>query len=220
MLAAMGERSFVVTIAYIKTEPIQVAIFGLIFLGDVVTWPMMVAIVIATAGVVIMSTNPLAFLPASGEAAGAGPAASGRRCSASPRAPYSRSRRSASAAPSSAPECRITRSPRASLSRSASSEQAMLLSLYLALRQRSVLFAIVRAWKRSLFAGFAGAVASQFWSLAFALASAANVRTLALIEVLFAQVIARFAFGQRTSAREALGMVLVVAGVALLMLAQ
>ena len=63
MLAAMGERSFVVTIAYIKTEPIQVAIFGLIFLGDVVTWPMMVAIVIATAGVVIMSTNPLAFLP-------------------------------------------------------------------------------------------------------------------------------------------------------------
>src|ERR1700676_4842207 len=63
MLMAMGQRSFVVTIAYIKTEPIQVAIFGLIFLGDVVTWPMMVAIVIATAGVVIMSTNPLAFLP-------------------------------------------------------------------------------------------------------------------------------------------------------------
>src|SRR6202050_57938 len=32
MLAAMGERSFVVTIAYIKTEPIQVAVFGLLFL--------------------------------------------------------------------------------------------------------------------------------------------------------------------------------------------
>ena len=31
MLAAMGERSFVVTIAYIKTEPIQVAVFGLVF---------------------------------------------------------------------------------------------------------------------------------------------------------------------------------------------
>ena len=28
MLAAMGERSFVVVVAYIKTEPIQVAIFG------------------------------------------------------------------------------------------------------------------------------------------------------------------------------------------------
>src|SRR5262245_2263476 len=34
MLIAMGERSFVVAIAYIKTEPIQVALFGLILLGD------------------------------------------------------------------------------------------------------------------------------------------------------------------------------------------
>jgi len=58
MLAAMGERSFVVTIAYIKTEPIQVAVFGLIFLGDVVTWPMAIAIIVATAGVVVMSTKP------------------------------------------------------------------------------------------------------------------------------------------------------------------
>ena len=48
MLAAMGERSFVVTIAYIKTEPIQVAMFGLVFLGDRVTLPMMIAILIAT----------------------------------------------------------------------------------------------------------------------------------------------------------------------------
>ena len=37
MLAAMNDRSFVVTIAYIKTEPIQAALFGLIFLGDRLT---------------------------------------------------------------------------------------------------------------------------------------------------------------------------------------
>src|SRR5580700_6496689 len=55
MLAAMGERSFVVTIAYIKTEPVQVALFGLIFLGDAVTPLMAAAILIATAGVIIMS---------------------------------------------------------------------------------------------------------------------------------------------------------------------
>src|SRR3974377_414697 len=58
MLAAMGERSFVVTIAYIKTEPIHVGIFGLLFLGDTVTVPMMTPIIIATSGVVIMSTKP------------------------------------------------------------------------------------------------------------------------------------------------------------------
>src|SRR5688572_5279763 len=34
MLAAMNDRSFVVTIAYIKTEAVQAAVFGLIFLGD------------------------------------------------------------------------------------------------------------------------------------------------------------------------------------------
>jgi len=91
------------------------------------------------------------------------------------------------------------------------------LSLWLALRQPAVLYAIAAAWKRSLFAGFMGALASQFWFLAFALATAASVRTLALIEVLFARLVARIAFGQRTSAREALGMLLVVAGVALLL---
>ena len=58
MLAAMGGRSFVVVVAYIKTEPIQVAIFGLLFLGDAVSLPMMVAIVVATAGVVVMSFKP------------------------------------------------------------------------------------------------------------------------------------------------------------------
>ncbi|MGH6674856.1 MAG: EamA family transporter, partial [Xanthobacteraceae bacterium] len=58
MLVAMGERSFVVTIAYLKTEPIQVAIFGFIFLGDRVGLPMMVSILVATAGVIVMSTKP------------------------------------------------------------------------------------------------------------------------------------------------------------------
>src|SRR3954469_18419743 len=58
MLAAMNDRSFVVTIAYIKTEPVQVALFGLLLPGDPVTLPMALAIVIATAGVVLMSVKP------------------------------------------------------------------------------------------------------------------------------------------------------------------
>src|SRR5437764_2130057 len=58
MLAAMGQRSFVVAIAYIKTEPVQVALFGLIFLGDVLSLPAIIAIVIATSGVLIMSWKP------------------------------------------------------------------------------------------------------------------------------------------------------------------
>ena len=43
-----------------------------------------------------------------------------------------------------------------------------------------------------MMAGFIGAFASQFWFLAFALTAAANVRTLALVEVLFAQAVSYY----------------------------
>ena len=206
MLAAMGERSFVVTIAYIKTEPIQVAIFGLLVLGDAVTWPMMMAILVATAGVVIMSTNP------GGMIGGIRPTllglASGGMFALS--AVGFRGAILSLGLPNYVMAATFTLAIGVTM-------QAVVLSLYLALRSPAVLLAIVRAWKPSLFAGLAGAVASQFWFLAFALATAASVRTLALVEVLFAQLIARFAFGQQTSAREAVGMVLVVCGVGLLL---
>jgi drug/metabolite transporter (DMT)-like permease len=205
MLAAMGERSFVVTIAYIKTEPVQVAIFGLIFLGDAVTWPMMTAILVATAGVVIMSTKP------GGMVGGIKPTllglASGGMFALS--AIGFRGAILQLDLPNYVMAATFTLAIGLAM-------QTVSLSLYLLLRDPSVLRAIVHAWRPSLFAGFLGALASQFWFLAFALATAASVRTLALVEVVFAQLIARIAFGQRTSAREALGMVLVIAGVALL----
>jgi drug/metabolite transporter (DMT)-like permease len=94
--------------------------------------------------------------------------------------------------------------------------QAAVLSLYLALRDPKVFQAIARAWRPSLFAGFMGAFASEFWFLAFAITTAANVRTLALVEVLFAQGVTRFIFKQPTTQREVIGIALVVIGVALL----
>src|SRR5215470_14394373 len=54
MLAAMNDRSFVVVYAYIKTEPVQVALFGLVLLGDPLTPLMALAIVLATCGVVLI----------------------------------------------------------------------------------------------------------------------------------------------------------------------
>lgn len=71
-----------------------------------------------------------------------------------------------------------------------------------------------RVWRQSLLAGFLGAFASQFWFLGFALTSAANVRTLALIEVVLAQGVSALIFRQKTSARQLAGMALIVAGVA------
>jgi drug/metabolite transporter (DMT)-like permease len=206
MLATMNNRSFVVTIAYIKTEAIQAALFGLIFLGDAVTAGMVVAIVVATAGVVAMSlkgkgateggTKPVLL----GLFSGAMFALS---------AVGYRGAILSLGLPSFVLAATLTLTTGLIL-------QAALLTLYLALRDRAVLRAIVNAWRPSLFAGLMGATASEFWFLAFALTSVANVRTLALIEVLFAQAISFFIFKQATSKRDAIGIALIVIGVALL----
>jgi drug/metabolite transporter (DMT)-like permease len=209
MLVAMAERSFVVAYAYIKTEPVQVALFGLIFLGDKVTLPMSAAILIATAGVVVMSVKPGGFT------GGLKPTIVGLGAGAM----FALSAIGYRGAVLSLTGTSFVMAATFTLAVGLVM-QAGLLSLYLALRDRAVLVAIARAWRPSLFAGFMGALASQFWFLAFALATAASVRTLALVEVLFAQGIARFVFKQPMTAREALGVVLVVAGVALLLWSQ
>jgi drug/metabolite transporter (DMT)-like permease len=210
MLAAMGERSFVVAIAYIKTEPVQVAVFGLLVLGDALTLPMIVAILVATAGVIVMS-----FKPRGGAKADALPTVLGLGSGAM-FALSAVTYRGAILSLEGAPfvmAATFTLTIGLALT-------AGLLSLYLALRDPTVLSAIVRAWRPSLFAGALGALASEFWFLAFALASAASVRTLGLVEVLFAQAISSFVFKQPTSRREAIGIVLVVAGVVLLVWAR
>jgi drug/metabolite transporter (DMT)-like permease len=209
MLAAMGERSFVVAIAYIKTEPVQVAMFGLLFLGDAVTPMMAAAIMIATAGVIVMSMKPRAL---------SGPSGGGWRPTVlglSAGACFALSAIGFRGAilslhdPSYVMAATFTVTVGLIV-------QSILLTLYLALRNRAVLAAIFAAWRPSVFAGFMGALASQFWFLAFALATAANVRTLALVEVLFAQAISHFVFRQPVSRREGIGITVIVIGVVLL----
>ena len=205
MLAAMGERSFVVAIAYIKTEPIQVALFGFVFLGDHVTPSMALAILLATSGVVVMSLKPGAIR---GDVVPTVLGLSAGACFALSAIGY-RGAILSLHDPNFVMAATFTVTVGLAI-------QTALLTLYLLLRQRDVLRAIFKAWRPSLFAGFMGAFASEFWFLGFAITSAANVRTLALVEVLFAQAISRFVFKQPTSAREGVGIVLIVAGVGLL----
>jgi drug/metabolite transporter (DMT)-like permease len=210
MLATMNDRSFVVTIAYIKTEAIQAAAFGLIFLGDRVTLGTIAAILVATAGVVASSLKGKAALEG-----GLRPVLLGLFSGAmfAISAVGYRGAILSLDLPNFVMAATFTVAVGLVM-------QAATLTLYLAIRDRSVLIAIARAWRPSLFAGFMGAVASEFWFLAFALTSVANVRTLALVEVLFAQAITLFAFKQTTSRRDVLGIVLIVAGCALLIWVQ
>ena len=207
MLLAMNDRSFVVTTAYMKTEAIQTAIFGFIFLGDHLTATKVIAIVIATVGVVVTALRP-----------------GGSKGYADLR-PTVLGLGSAAVFALSAVGFRgaIITVPGVSFVTAASYTlvfglfvQTLVLTIYLLARAPDVLRKILRLWKPSIFAGFMGAFASQFWFLAFALTAAANVRTLALIEVLFAQGVAYFSLKQPFSTRELLGIVLIVIGVALL----
>src|SRR5262249_52764920 len=95
--------------------------------------------------------------------------------------------------------------------------QSLLLGAWMALFARAALLGSFRLWRASLLAGFLGAFASQFWFLGFSLTSAANVRTLGLIEVLFAQAVGQHVMRQKASRRELLGMAMVLAGVGLLL---
>ena len=207
MLMTMEQRSFVVTTAYLKTEPFFVAIGGYVLLGDSLTPGMMLAILIAILGVVLISLRPGAeknlteAKPAlMGLAAGAifGLSAIGYRGAIlaldTPLFVFSSS---------FALAIGLT-------------FQAVILSLWLYFTAPGTLVRIARMWKPSLFAGFMGSFASAFWFLAFSLATAASVRTLGLIDVLFAQGVSHILFKQKTTWREAAGIGLLVAGAVLI----
>jgi len=211
MLAAMNLRSFVVATAYTKTEPIQAAVFGFVFLADQLTPLKTLAIVIATAGVVVTAIKPggekgfgdlRPTLLGLAAAAGFALSAVGYRGA-------------------------ILNVPGTTFVTAASFTlvlglllQTVTLTGYLLACDRKTLAAIFRLWKPSMLAGFMGAFASQFWFLSFALTAVANVRTLALIEVLFAQGISHYSFKQKVTARELLGIALIVVGVGLLVAVQ
>ncbi len=206
MLAVMGQRSFVVAYAYIKTEPVSVALFGLIFLGDKITRLSGAAILLATVGVIVISLKQGAGEISTARSTFVG-LFSGALFALSAigyrGAILSLHLRDFVLAATFTVAVGLV-------------IQAATLSLYLWLRDRKVLHDIMRAWKPSLFAGFMGAFASEFWFLGFAITSAANVRTLALVEVLFAQGVTHLVFKEPTTRREGAGIVLVVIGVALL----
>jgi drug/metabolite transporter (DMT)-like permease len=208
MLAAMRARSFSVVTAYVKTEPVQVAIFGLIFLGDPLSFGLAVAIVIGTSGVIAMSHQPGSLTGGGmqpvllGLAAGAlfGLSATGFRGAV------------------------LTLDGGSFLVRASTTLvwglaiQSLVLGAYLGMFDRSGLVKSFRLWRSSARAGFMGALASQFWFIGFALTSAANVRTLALVEVIMAQIVSRRIFSQNVTRKELVGMAAILVGVGVLLL--
>jgi len=96
--------------------------------------------------------------------------------------------------------------------------QAAGLIIWLAFRDRSALRAVMGGWRASLGAGLFGALASAGWFFAVALAPAAPVRALGMIEVPIAALAGRRMFREKLSLRQVLGGGAILAGVAMTIL--
>ena len=206
MLAAMRTRSFVVAVAYTKTEPAQVALFGLVAFNETPTRSLIAAIAFAMIGVGLMSVRSRKELVSDWRSTAYGLASATFFAFA---AIGFRSAVIGVETPSRALAASMILVVGLAI-------QSATLGLYLGVVDRAGARAILAAWRSSLFAGFMGALASQFWFIAFALTDAARVRTLALIEVPMAQVVSLKLFREPPSLRDGLGMALIVAAAAIL----
>lgn len=214
LLRVMAERNFALGIAYSKTDVILVAVFGLVFLGDALTPATSLAIAFSTVGVMLLAPldrqRPLRNLLAGwttrsallGLACGAGfgLAAVGYRGAALALD---------DAAFTMAAACTLV---------AAQALQSVLLGGWLLARKPAVVLSVCREWRKSVFAGLMGAVASGCWFTAMAIEPAAHVRTLALIEVLFGYVIAHRFFHEKLRGIELIGMLLLTIGFVLVLL--
>ncbi len=208
LLAAMRDKSFVLITALNKIEPVHVALFGLVFLGDRLTPGLALAILIATFGVLIMSW------PKSGaaEAVGWKPILLGLAAGAM----FGASAVGYRGGILALEHPNFVVAATATLVTGLVMQVAFL-TAYLGLFDRKTLGDILTAWRPSMVAGFMGAFASQMWFLAFALAPAAKVRTLALVEIFFAGLVSRSLMKEGMASREGLGILLILVGVVILL---
>jgi drug/metabolite transporter (DMT)-like permease len=220
MLSAMEKQSFVVVTAIVKMEPLLVALFGVLIIGDHLSLSAWAAIAIATGGVLMFSW-PKSMGGTAFTERGAGlrsallPALVPGLISAICFAISVTGFRGAVVGLDIQTPFYVRAILVLALGQII---QTSLLSLWLRLREPGRLSQLLGAWKPSLIAGFFGATASAFWYMAFGVETAAKVRTLGLIEILFALVVSKQIFKQQTTALQLLGLGLLCLGLGWLLL--
>jgi drug/metabolite transporter (DMT)-like permease len=213
MLAAMRMKSFAVTTATTKMEPVLVALFGVVALGDRPSLLAWAAIMTATAGVIVMSLRPAVGRERILDRGGSTAIVLGVLSGGGFAIAAIGFRGAILSLEGGSFYLRATLILALGLGL-----QTVMLVAYLTLFDRRALTRSFSVWRVSLGAGFLGALASQFWFLGFALTSAANVRTLALVEVLLAQLVQGRVFAQQASRQDIVGMALIVIGAGTLIL--
>lgn len=215
LLLTFGYRNFAVGTTYSKTETLQTALFGILVLGDVLSLPVVLAILISLAGVVLLSvarteagfrdllgglTSRVALIGIAAGAAFGVSAVSYRAASLSLGGDGFLVQAAFTLA------CVIVL-------------QTALMAVYLQLREPGQLEATLDAWRTALWVGLSGMLASAGWFTAMTIQNAAHVRALGQVELVFTFIAAHFFFGERSNRLEIGGILLVVAGILVLLLA-
>jgi len=214
LLLAMAQHNFAVAVTLSKTEVLQIALFSSVLLHEWPTPLALLAMVLATGGVLVLSLPPrgqmlslTAWVNRSslyGLACGA--------CFALATVSF---RGAALALAMDAPGL----SPWLSGAWGvllAQGLQTLALAAWIAWRSQRGLAPLLHAWRTSMVAGSMGAAASLAWFTAYAMQGAAAVRTLGMVEVLFSYIVSRRLLGEGLSRRERAGMALMVLGLVLI----
>jgi drug/metabolite transporter (DMT)-like permease len=209
----MAARNYATGVAYAKTEVVQAALFEVVFLGAVLTWMGGLGIGLATIAIMMMSlvksdrplrtflsgwSQPTALI---GLAAGGllGVAAVGFRGASV-----------SLAHPSAFVAAAFTLVV-------ATATQTAIMGTYLALQERGQLQRVFVHTPAGALVGATSALGSASWFTAFTLQIAAYVRTLGLVELVFTLLISLYAFRERPSRAELIGLGMLGVSIALVL---
>ncbi len=209
MLMAMQQRGFSVAYAYIKTEPVVVALFSVLVLGEHLSWVLGLAVALATLGVLLASIQVQRARDLVTEAK---PILTGLAAGGLFGASAVNFRGAITHLAMGSFYMRATTVLVWSLA-----VQCIMLAVFMLVADRKAFGKTLSDWRQSFSAGGLGTAASLFWFTGFALTSATNVRTLALLEVILAAVLSRQMFKDTLGTRKIAGMALIVLGVAMLL---
>jgi len=211
LIRSFQTRNFAVGTAYSKTETVQAALFAAVILGESMNPVALTGILVSLLGVVLLSTSEgwRALLhvgpgPALWYGMGAG-------------AGFGISAVLYRGAALSLPTGDFL--VRASITLvAATTIQTVGMGVYLFLRNRNSLVLVGQVWKRGVWVGLAGMLASAGWFTAMTLERAAYVRALGQVELLFAFFVTLVIFREKVRTSELLGAAAVVLGLVLLLI--
>ena len=210
LLLAMKERNFAVAVSLSKTEVLQIALFGVVFLHELPPGWGWIAMGLATLGVFLLSLPPRGQL-LSASAWFSKSAIYGLICGACFAFATIGYRGAAVEMNFSSPWISGAWGVLV-----AQSMQTLGLGAWVHFKTERGLKPLFKAWRISVLAGSMGAAASVAWFTAYSLQAAAPVRTLGMVEVVFSYVVSRKVFSESFSNTERVGMFFMLIGLALI----